>query len=500
MQNQRHYPYIAFPASAIFLVSLCGAFPLQAADEIELSDKVIPYQEIGQDFTQRVKPITEKIEDIIFPQNRTREKNIKDRQNDPNIEIAERRTIFGKNPFLGVGAINPGFETPFGAIWQPSLIIYGESRSALQVFDNGEREISEWANRLDIFANLYLTPTERLNLGLRPFDNNGQFSGYRFGGSEGSGRQDHLNLDIQSLYFEGDFGELFPDLDPLDQANLDYGFSIGRQPVNFQDGIMLNDSFDALGITRSSLFLLGSSATRITGMLGINEIHRGNNVIDRDAHIYGLFVTSDYPEGTYDLDLAYVNGVTSTGGDGLYLGCAQTRRFGHLNSTLRANFSWALDEETAAIGSGSLFTAQLSRTATYNHDLIYLNAFAGMDNYTSAARDPATGGPLGNIGILFAAAGLGQYSSPLSNQASNSLGAALGYQHYLDEDKSRQLILELGARAGSVDIDNDSSCAIATRYQHALGQHSIMAFDIFSSYHEKEGSGHGARAELRIKF
>lgn len=500
MQSQRHYPNIAFPVSAIYLASACFTFPLQAADELGLSETVTPYEEIGRDFTQRVKPITEKIEDVIFPQNRTRETQIKDRQSDPDIKIAKRKTLFGRNPFLGVGEINPGIETPFGAIWQPSLIIYGESRSALQTFDNGEREISEWANRLDIFANLYLTPTERINLGLRPLDNNGEFSGYRFGGSEGSGTENHLNLDIQSLYFEGDFGELFPDLDPLDQANLDYGFSIGRQPVNFQDGIMLNDSFDAIGITRSSLFLLGSSATRITGMLGINEIHRGNNVIDRDARIYGLFFTSDYPESTYDLDLAYVDSVTFTGGDGFYLGCAQTRRFGHLNSTLRANFSWALDEETTAIGNGSLFTAQLSRTPTYNHDLIYLNAFAGMDNYTSAARDPATGGPLGNIGILFAAAGLGQYGSPLSNQPSKSVGAALGYQHYLDATKSKQLIVELGARTSSINIENDTSCAIATRYQHALGQHAIMAFDIFSSYHEEEGSGHGFRAELRIKF
>ncbi|MCP4846369.1 MAG: hypothetical protein GY899_00280, partial [Verrucomicrobiaceae bacterium] len=392
MKNQRHFPDIASPVSVILLASACFSLSLHAADELGLSDKVTPYDELGRDSTQRIKPITERIEDAIFPGNRSREENIHERKNNPAIQIEKRKTLFGRNPFLGSGEISPGFETPSGAIWQPYLIIYGESRSALQTFDNGGREISEWANRLDVFANLYLTPTERINLGLRPLDSGGQFSGYRFGGTEGSGTENHLNLDIQSLYFEGDFGELFPNLDPLDQESLDYGFSIGRQPVNFQDGIMLNDSFDAIGITRSSLFLLGSSATRITGMLGINELHRGDNVIDRNALIYGLFFSSDYSKATYDLDLAYVNSSTAAGSDGLYLGCAQTRRFGHLNSTLRANFSWALDQETSAVANGSLFTAQFSRTPTYNNDLIYLNAFAGIDNYTSAARDPATGG------------------------------------------------------------------------------------------------------------
>ena len=228
---------------------------------------------------------------------------------------------------------------------------------------------------------------------MRPLDQGGDFTGYRFGGNQGSGGEEAFNLEVRSLYFEGDFGELFPGLDPDDSGRLDYGFSIGRQPVEFQDGIMINDNFDAFGITRSSLFLLGSSATRITGMYGRNEINRGDNVLDRDASIYGLFLSSDYEKSTYDVDVAYVDGSQESGGDGLYLGLAQTRRFGHLNSTLRANFSWALDEETPAVSTGTLLTAQLSRTPTWNNDLIYLNLFAGIDDYTSAARDPSVGGP-----------------------------------------------------------------------------------------------------------
>lgn len=467
---------------------------------LELSDEIVPYQELGEGFIERPKPVTEIIEDSLFPQNRERDALIQKRnEGSPDLEIPERKTLFGENPFLGLGAITPGFESPTGAVWQPSLIIFGEYRSAVQTFNNGDDEITEWANRLDLFANYYLTPTERFFVGVRPLDRNNDFTGYRLGGNRGSGSEDAFNFELRSLYFEGDFGELFPRLDPDDTGNLDYGFSVGRQPVIFQDGIMLNDSIDAIGITRSSLFLFGSSATRITAMYGRNQVNRGDNVRDKDASIYGLFVSSDYEKATWDADFAYVDGSQETGGDGLYFGLAQTRRFGHINSTLRANFSWALDEETEAVDTGTLLTAQLSRTPTWNHDLIYLNAFAGIGDYTSAARDPSVGGPLGNIGILYAAVGLGNYGAPLGNRANEAVGGAVGYQHFFDDEKSRQLIIEAGGRA-STGGGGDSAVAIGAQYQRALDDHAILVLGAFASNHEDRGTGGGGRVELRIKF
>ena len=49
------------------------------------------------------------------------------------------------------------------------------------------------------------------------------------------------------------------------------------------------------------------------------------SVRDRDAQMVGVFLSSDYEKSTYDVDLAYVDGSAETGGDGLYLGLAQTR-------------------------------------------------------------------------------------------------------------------------------------------------------------------------------
>ena len=70
---------------------------------------------------------------------------------------------------------------PTGAVWQPDFIVFGTARTAIQTFDNGLAQITEWASRLDIYGNLFLTPTERILIGFRPLDINGlEYSGYRF--------------------------------------------------------------------------------------------------------------------------------------------------------------------------------------------------------------------------------------------------------------------------------------------------------------------------------
>ena len=71
--------------------------------------------------------------------------------------------------FLGTGNIPEGIELPTGAVWTPALWIFGNYRTAINFFDNGaDPEVLEWANRLDLFANLQLSGTERLLLGSEP--------------------------------------------------------------------------------------------------------------------------------------------------------------------------------------------------------------------------------------------------------------------------------------------------------------------------------------------
>jgi len=494
-------------AWALGISSASGDEEHDSNDHLLLSDEHTPWQDLGKDFIKRPKPFTEALENLMFDQNRKRNLLLDHRDAtgiEPDEEIPERKNIFGGSPFLGRGEIDKGFETPTGAIWQPVFLLYGTYRTALQVFDGGRGgSTSEWANRLDLFGNLYLTPTERILIGVRPFDNNGNFSGYEFNGPGKRRGYEELNFRISTFYFEGDFGELFPNLDPDDEKNLDYGFAIGRQPMNFQGGILVNDVIDAVGISRASLFVLGSSATRATVYFGFNDIHRNSNR-DSNANLYGFSMASDYDKSTFEFDAVYVDGNNSDGGDGLHIGFGHTRRYGHWNSTARVNVSRALNGESAAVSSGTLVTHELSRTVPWNEDIVYLNTFYGDDDYASAARDPSTGGPLGPMGILYASAGLGSYGAPLGNRVGDTVGFALGYQHFLNGKYSKkQVIVELAGRTGT-DNDEASSLGLGFRYQQAMGRHAILQFEGFAAHYDDatrvDDTGYGIRSEFIWKF
>ncbi|MAS97210.1 MAG: hypothetical protein CMO55_28805 [Verrucomicrobiales bacterium] len=499
---------IAFAIVAGVLSALSGILISADNSDLYLSDEVVPYQELGEGFVKRPKPITEVIEDKVYPQNIERDRLIEEAHETGDYskleDAPERKFLFGGNPFLGSGEIDEGFEMPSGAVWQPVFLMYGEVRTALQTFDNGLVDVTEWSNRIDLFGNLYLTPTERFLFQFRPLDRDGGFTGYEFRGMD-EGFYENFSARVQTFFFEGDFGELFPNLDPDDFGHYDYGLAVGRQPLNFQDGILINDTIDAIGISRASLFNFGANATRITAIAGFNQVHRGDNVRDPDAAIFGILTSMDYTASTLEVDFLYVDGDPRTGGDGVYAGIGDTRRIGEWNSTTRLNGSWALQRETPAVGTGGVLTSQLSRTMRYNDDIFYFDTFWGFGDFTSAARDPAFGGPLGTIGILYASPGLGQYGAPMGNQVGDAVGFGMGYQHFLGGKRKAQIIGELGGRAAT-DSGEESSLGFGLRYQRAMSQHSILQLDGFVAGYDDESrplrgdSGYGLRCEWRIKF
>ncbi len=401
------------------------------------------------------------------------------------------------NPFLGTGTLRPGFRMPGGAIWQPSLLMFGTLRSAMQAFDGGTgSSTSEWANRLDLFFNVGLSGTERLVFGFRPLDENGSFSGYTFSNGV-SGWNNAFNGDITTLFFEGDFGELFPNLDKDDTGSTDIGFSIGRQPLRYQDGMLIDDTIDAIGAIRNTLLPRGTSDFQVTFLYGWNEIHRDDNVQDDRAQLGGIFIQSDLPKSTINADVAMVFG-TADNTDGLFAGFSSVQRLGHMNSTFRVLASHALDTETDAVSDGYLLFSELSWTPPWGHDLVYANAFWGIDRFSSAARAPDAGGPLGRAGILFAAVGVGQYGAALGNRADDSVGFAVGHQRFYRNTR-RQVIFELGGRTGTTSVD-DGSLALGVRFQQALGQHFVVQLDGFGAINESDSSSSGARVEVRYAF
>ena len=402
--------------------------------------------------------------------------------------------------FLGPGNIPEGIELPTGAVWTPALWVFGNYRTALQYFDSGSAdEFEEWRNSLDLFANLYLTSTERLLVGISPLRDGSEFSGCQFNGGEQECDW-HTDLDVTTLFFEGEFGEIFPKLDPSDSQALDVGFAIGRQLLFFQEGMLINDTVDGVGVTRDTIIFPGIVDLRVTGFFGWDNIERESSFQVEGGRLFGLFTEMDLRKSTVNLDAAYVTSDSNddTSGDSLNIGVSSIQRFGLYNTAFRVNHSVAFDLQGRKTDDGTLLFAETSATPAYSHDVAYFNTFLGLDNFSSAARDPIADGPLGRVGILFAGAGLGNYGAALDNDPSDAFGAAVGYQKFFNKERT-QLIVEMGGR-GPIEGANPAAGALGLRLQHAIGRRTLIQVDGFTSINEDQPNGLGLRAEMRFQF
>jgi hypothetical protein len=414
--------------------------------------------------------------------------------------IARPRSVLEVGePFLNTGPLTRGFRLPGGAVVQPSLLLFGTYRTAVQTFDDGSSRRSEWANRLDAFANLQLTGTERILFGLRPFDQNVRYYGYEF-----DPEKDYVgttDYNINMLFFEGDIGEMFPDLDPRDAYSLDYGFSVGRQPLLMQDGMLLDDRIDSVGIVRHSLHTPWTSGLRLNAFYGWGDVHRSDNVRDSTADLFAAEAVADFWWTTVELNGAYVNS-TENRSDGVYGGLGAIQRVKALgrtfNSTVRVMGSYALEHETPQTRDGVLLFGELAYTPHGTLDYVYLNSFWGIEHFSSAARAEEIGGPLGRVGILFEAFDLGRYGAPLGNEVGESAGAAVGYQRFFSAFR-RQVIVELGGRKETAGPDR-GTIAVGGRFQQAVGSHVILQVDSFVGARQNRTPPYGARGEVVVKF
>jgi len=411
------------------------------------------------------------------------------------------------DPFLDTGQLDAGFEVPIlGAIWQPRLWSYLINRTTVQTFDNGapgRLRDTEIANRMDLYANLQLTGTEKILLGLRPFDNNlpSRFTRYTFDGSN-EDFNNELNLDIETLFFEGDIGSLLPKLDRAGIKPIDFGFTVGRQPFTFQEGIILNDTVDAVGFVRNNLVFPSTSNLRIAGLWAWDRLDRNDRNRGTDPNMYGLFVFADAHVSSYNLDMIFVDD-NARNGDAFYIGASAIQRIralGGISSAFRINNSIALDEEIGGnvIGDGSLLSAEFSTIVPGSDDIAYINPFISIGNFTQAGREQILGGPLASLGILFASPNLSTYGAEVSPFTDDVVGFATGYQAFWD-DHRRNLILEI---AGRHDYDGQGfdQLGIGFQLQQAIGQHIQAQLEGFYTFNGERDDGVGARAELFIVY
>lgn len=402
------------------------------------------------------------------------------------------------NHFLGTGTLWPGFELPTGAVWQPALFAFGTWRNAVQTLDDGFDTRTELRTRMDLFLNLQLSGSERIIIGVRPFDEDGAFTRYVFDGPEDSDFYDELDLGIESLFFEGDFGEIFPNLSRDDFRRTDYGFSVGRQSLIFQEGFVLGDALDSLGVTRNTLLPKGTSNFRVTYLGAWDSIHR-NGVEDEDAQLFGLLTSTDFRRSTVDVDAVYVQSDAGLG-DQIVVGASAVQRFGHINTTFRLVGSAGLDDFAGAAGDGGIFTSEVSWTPHHTDNHAYINAFVAVDDFSPAARAPGTGGVLSGMGIGFSGSGLG-FPGPLDSSSRDVVGAVFGYQK-IAHDLRSQWVFEVASRIGLDDAVTDSVAA-TVRWQRALRKHYVVVLDGFGGWVDSGGGDdtlYGARLELLTKF
>ncbi|HZK81771.1 MAG TPA: hypothetical protein VFC46_11905, partial [Humisphaera sp.] len=261
----------------------------------------------------------------------------------PLIEIGDR--------FFGPGPLQRGIQLPTGAVWMPNFTVFGTFQSAMQAFHDpltesgpfahlyGDKTRGEWTSRLDIYGNLQLSGTERILIGFRPFDDAtfsrpalARYTGYQFSPDGTDGWNYKFVAQPTTLFFEGDLGQIFPSLDPNGTKPWDIGFSVGRQPLLYQDGLLLDDDIDAIGITRNTFLPRGGSNAQLTAIYGWDQINRGDGINHGDRILLGFLVNADYRPSTWDLDLFYVDGHGQSP-DGLYAGLSAVQRFGFINTT-----------------------------------------------------------------------------------------------------------------------------------------------------------------------
>jgi hypothetical protein len=417
--------------------------------------------------------------------------------------IQRPRSLFELGgPFLDTGPMGQGVELPTGWVVQPQFLLFGTYRTAMQTFDRGkpERE-TEWANRLDVFGNLQLSGTERILVGFRPLDKNNNYLGREW---EPQARwRKNADGNVEMAFFEGDIGQMFAKLDPHDRYHLDYGFSAGKQPLLMQDGLLLNDIIDSVGVVRNSLHTPWTSGLRLNLFWGWGGINRGSgdNQKDKSARLYAGEAFADFFWGSIDLDAAYITAKERTG-DGFYGGAGMVTRgavFGEMvNWTLRVVGSKAIHHETAVDGSGALIFSEVGHTLASTLDYVYLNSFVAPGRFTSAARGPDKGGPLGRMGILFEAFELGRYGAALGSNAHDDAGAALGYQRFFSAFR-RQIVIEFGGRE-AIAGGPRGALALGGKFQQAIGSHFLVELDSFAAAQRNLPPSYGGRGEFVVKF
>jgi hypothetical protein len=392
----------------------------------------------------------------------------------------------------------------------PGLAIYGDWRTAVAYNSNNGKDIAQIATRLNIDVDFKFTGTERIHAFFSPLQRGNAFTRFEFGGGDGNGKfNDEIDLNPQTLFFEGDFGSLYSGFSGT-EATFDLPFTVGLFPLFLQNGIWANDAIlgGAVSLPAKNSRKLGLANFDTTFFAAFDNVDNkailgSNNNINNNnnANIYGVTTFIDAFSGYIEAGYGLIQGREDR--DGLltnFVTAAYTRRYANTlsNSTrVFANFGNGQDDEGVAILSENSLISGLPSTL-----IPYANFFVGVGN-PQPLVDGNGAGILKNVGINFETDALTGYPK-LNDTGSNSFGGAIGLQYLFNLDQ--QLLFEVatvqpfGDPIAGIGVATPQY-ALGVRYQIPLSKAWLFRAD--ATYQITEGADEdtfGIRAEVRRKF
>ncbi len=388
----------------------------------------------------------------------------------------------------------------------PGLSIYGDWRTAVAYNQNNGKDIAQIATRLNLDIDFKITGTERIHAFITPLQKaNVEFTRYEFGGSGSNGQfNDELDLDPQTLFFEGDLGSIYSGVSGQ-PASFDLPIVLGLYPLFLQNGIWANDAIlgGAVTLPAKNMPELGLSNYDVTFFAAFDDVDNASvigadgKVDNNSANLYGVTTFIDAFDGYIEAGYGVVQGRDEQ--DDLlvhFLTGAYTRRFANTvsNSTrLFANFGDDGNNGFAVISENSLVTSLPSTL------LPYANFFVGVDN-PQPLVDGNGAGILKNVGINFETDALTGYPK-LDDTGSNAWGGAIGLQYLFNLDQ--QIVFELATVQPFEDDGigaKDSQYAFGFRYQLPLDRAWLLRADATYQIQTGAEDNFGLRTELRRKF
>ena len=395
----------------------------------------------------------------------------------------------------------------------PGFVAFGDWRNVVAYNDNGKNEKAVIATRLNLDLDLRLTATERLHAFFRPLDRGGAGTRFEFAGPDKKNGVSEWNAVPQTLFFEGDVGQIYSGLSGTD-TRFDLPFTVGLIPMIFQNGIWVEDAFwgGAFTIPARNSPWAGISNMDVTFFAGFDKVttialkNADGSIADHNANIFGAAAFVEALEGYFEFGAGRVQGKDQfNGNDYNSLTAAYTRRYGGwLSNSVRGIWTFGQEpnanKQQTADGFALLVENSLV-TALPNTLVPYLNGWVGLDRPVPLAR--AEGGLLKNTGINFETDGVTGFPK-LDDTGQDTFGAALGIQYLFNLDQ--QIVLEAATVqviGGNNEVGRPAKAdqyGIGIRYQLPLTLDWILRFDAMHGFLINDRDFTGARVELRKKF